>query len=224
MTNSAVAAAGPRTESFASPAGRVLGYIVVGAAVVLILLGLRSQGTGAFGLIGICVSFASIAWVVLIRPRVTIHRDGLLLRNMMRDTFLPWSSIRSCRVAQTLQIGTRDRVYHGLGLSRSARQAHREQRQKRAPERQVVTPNLGMSSAAGAPSLPKETSKTPQVNLAKEEQIGGSYFSHAEERIEVLSQQGAARTSELTPIVSTDVLPIAALALAVVGVLFALFA
>jgi PH (Pleckstrin Homology) domain-containing protein len=223
VTNTAVEAAGPEIETFATPAGRYLGYIVVGAAVVLCLLGLKSQGTGSFGLMGFCLAFSALAWVALIRPRVTAHQNGLLLRNMLRDTFLPWASIKSCRAAQTLQIGTRDKIYHGLGLTKSARQASREQRQRRSGGRTIVGPNLGMSSMASAPTLPANPDDGLIVNKVKEEQIGGSYFSHAEQRIEILAKQGASKTAGTDPKVVWDPVAIAGLLLAGLGVVFAFF-
>jgi len=223
VTNTAVEAAGPQVEAFATPAGRYLGYGVVGAAFVLCLLGLKSQGTGALGLIAVCVAFASLAWVALIRPRVTAHKNGLLMRNMLRDTFLPWASIKSCRVAQTLQIGTRDRIYHGLGLTKSARQASREQRQRRGGGRTVFGPNLGTSSMASAPTISAGPEDGLLVNRVNEEQIGGSYFSHAEQRIETLAQQGAAKTAGAEPKVVWDPMAIGGLLLAGLAVAFAFF-
>lgn len=228
MTNSAVEEAGPQTESFATPSGRYLGYIVVGAAVVLCLLGLKSQGTGALGMISICVAFALLAWVALIRPRVSAHQNGLLLRNMLRDTFVPWASIRSCRAAQTLQVGTRDRIYHGLGLTKSARQASKEQRQRRVGPgggRTIFGPNLGMSSMASAPQLPSRPDGEDGliVNKVNEEQIGGSYFSHAEQRIETLAKQHAAKTADKTPRVVWDPMAIGGLLLAGLALVAAFF-
>lgn len=206
-----------------TPTGRYLGFIVVGAAVVLSLLGIKSQGTDSFGLIGFCIAFSMLAYVALIRPKVTVHRNGLLMRNMLRDTFLPWATIKSCRVSQTLQVGTRDKVYHGLGLTKSARQASREQRGKSGRVRHMVGPNLGMGSAAGAPTLTPTPEGGHQVNLAKQEQVGGSYFAHAEQRIETLAQQGAAKTEGSTPRVAWDPVPIAALLVAALGAAFAFF-
>jgi hypothetical protein len=222
VTNAAVEAAGPEIETFATPAGRYLGYIVVGAAAVLCVLGLNSQGTDAFGLVGFCIAFAALAWVSLIRPRVTAHQNGLLLRNMLRDTFLPWAMIKSCRAAQTLQIGTRDKIYHGLGLTKSARQASREARQ-RDKSRTIVGPNLGMSSMASAPTMPANPTDGLMVNKAQQEQIGGSYFSHAEHRIETLARQGAQKTVDREPKTVWDPVAIGGLVLAALGVIFAFF-
>jgi Bacterial PH domain len=221
VTNAAVEAAGPQVEKFATPAGRILGYVVVGAAVVLSLLAVNSQGTGALGLIGFCVAFSALAWVMLIRPRVTAHRNGLVLRNMLRDTFVPWATIKSCRVAQTLQIGTRDKVYHGLGVTKSARQVTREQR-KRGSRKTVFGPNLGFSSLASAPTISADPDEGMTVDKAKEEHIGGSYFTHTEQRIETLALQGASKTAGEQPKVVWDPVAIGGVVLAALAVVFGL--
>jgi hypothetical protein len=220
VTNAAVEAAGPQIETFATPAGRILGYVVVAAAVVLSLLGLKSQGTGALGLIAICVAFAALTWVTLIRPKVTAHQNGLLLRNMLRDTLLPWATIRSCRAAQTLQVGTRDKVYHGLGLTKSARQSTRELRPRRGGRKTIFGPNLGMTSLASAPTVSTDDDGM-SVDRAKGQQTGSSYFTHAEQRIETLAQQRAAKTAEATPRVVWDPVAVGALVLAAVAIIFA---
>jgi hypothetical protein len=219
VQNAAVEAAGPRTEMFLVPLGRYFGYVVVGAAVLLIVLGVAGQGTEAFGLIGFAVAFALVAWVVLIRPQVTAHRNGLLLRNMMRDTFLPYSCIKSCRVAQTLQIGTRDKVYHGLGVSKSARQAARERRQIRRAE--PIGPNTGMGRLEFPPN--SELDSKTDVNVVMQEHVVKNNFTHTEQRIEALIKQGAASTAGQSPKVVWDVVPIAALAAAACFVVLAFF-
>lgn len=217
MRNAAVEAAGPRTETFVVPMGRYLGYLVVGTALLLIVFGIEGEGTGSLGLIGFCVAFGMVAWVVLIRPEVTAHRNGLLMRNMLRDTFLPWASIKSCRVAQTLQIGTRDKVYHGLGVSKSARQSARERRRSRRQE--PIGPNTGMSSL----QFPMKTDlddKT-EVNLVMQEHVIKDDFVHTERRIETLVRERSAATQGQSPKVVWDPVPIAALAVALAGVVFA---
>ena len=191
--------------------------------LVLCLLGLKSQGTDAFGLVGFCIAFAALAWVALIRPRVTAHQNGLLLRNMLRDTFLPWATIKSCRAAQTLQIGTRDKVYHGLGLTKSARQASREAAPAGQRAGRSSAPTSGCRSMASAPTMPASPTDGLIVNKAQQEQIGGSYFSHAEQRIETLARQGASKTAGPEPKIVWDPMAIGGLVLAGLGVVFAFF-
>jgi type IV secretory pathway TrbD component len=224
VTNPALEAAGPQTEKFATSAGRYLGFIVVGVAVVLIVLGVQSQGTGAFGLIGFCVAFSLLTWVALIRPQVAAHKNGLVLRNMLRDTFVPWASIKSCRVAQTLQVGTRDRVYHGLGVTKSARQANREQRRQssgRTGRRTVFGPNFGMGSMASAPEINLGSDDVSAANRASQQHEGGSYFSHTERRIETLAQERATSTAGAEPKIVWDPIAIGALVLAALCVVLA---
>jgi hypothetical protein len=208
VQNAAVEAAGPRTETFLVPMGRYFGYVVVGAGVLLAVLGIVGQGTDAFGLIGFCVAFSLLAWVVLIRPQVTAHRNGLLLRNMLRDTFLPYSCIKSCRIAQTLQIGTRDKVYHGLGVSKSARQAARERRQIRRQE--PIGPNTGAGRLEFPPKSDLDSNRT-DVNVVMQEHVVKNNFTHTEERIEALVKRGAASTAGQSPKVVWDVVPLVAL-------------
>jgi hypothetical protein len=224
VTNTAIEAAGPETERFATSAGRALGYVVVGGLILVILLALRAQGTGAFSLIGFCVAVAALTWVTLIRPRVAAHKNGLLLRNMLRDTFVPWSSIKSCRVAQTLQVGTRDRIYHGLGVTKSARQATREQRRKSQPGRRKMTfgPNFGMGSLASAPEV--DLDDADAASRVKQELEGTSYFAHTEQRIETLAQKNASATADIAPEIAWDPLAIGGVVLAGAGVVFAFLA
>lgn len=223
MTNTAAEEAGPQTERFIVPMGRYLGYAVVIAGALLSSYALTQEGWGAIRLIGFAVAFALVAWVVLIRPQVTAHTHGLLMRNMVRDTFLPWASIKSCRVAQTLQIGTRDKVYHGLGVSKSARAAKREWRQSRR-QQTFLGPNTGMSALKFAPpGLAGESAEQKtEVNMAREEILIKNEFAHTEQRIERLAMQGAAATTDQTPTVAWDPVPVVALVGAAVAVLAAL--
>ncbi len=197
--------------------GRYFGYVVVGIAVLVIVLGILGDGSGAIGLICFSIAFALIAWVVLIRPEVTAHRNGLLMRNMLRDTFLPWGVIKSCRVAQTLQIGTRDKVYHGLGVSKSARAASKERRQFR---KQPIGPNAGMSRLQFAPENDLGDDET-EVNLLAQERVIKSNFSHTEQRIETLVRERSRATEHQSPKVVWDWLPIAGLAVAAACVVLA---
>ncbi len=120
MSNAAVEAAGPEEEVFAPSSGRWLGWAVVVVAAALVAAGAgdpaRERKTIYLG-----VLVAAVTWVVLIRPSVSAHSNGVLLRNMSRDTFVPWSKIDRCRVLQTLQVVTEEARFHGLGVSRSAR-------------------------------------------------------------------------------------------------------
>lgn len=219
MANAAVEAAGPRTEKFSVPMGRYLGYAAVLAAAALIVLAVVDGGSATLGLISFSVAFALVAYVVLIRPEVSANRNGLLMRNMLRDTFVPWGSVRGCRVAQTLQISTRDRIYHGLGVSKSARAANKERRQARRETQ--IGPNTGLSPVRFVP----ETlgSSGTGVNMAKQEHVIENPFVHTEQRIATLAKEGAAETVDQAPVVAWEWPSVAALAVALAAVLLAIF-
>lgn len=203
--------------------GRYLGYFVVCAGALLGIYALTQEGWGALPVIGFAVGFALVAWVVLIRPQVTAHAHGLLMRNMLRDTFLPWASIKSCRVAQTLQIGTRDKVYHGLGVSKSARAAKKEYRQSRRPQA-YLGPNTGMNALKFAPpGLGGDSAdQKTEVNMAKEEILVKNEFARTEQRIERLAMEGAADSVDQAPTIAWDPVPIVALVVAAVAILAAI--
>jgi len=97
------------------------GWVVVGLAAVAVTALLAGDPARDRDAIAITVLVALVTWVTLIRPRIVAHADGVLLRNMVRDIFVPWSKIERCQVMQTLQVVTDDDAFHGLGVSRSAR-------------------------------------------------------------------------------------------------------
>ncbi|MGI8701261.1 MAG: PH domain-containing protein [Nocardioidaceae bacterium] len=217
MANAAVEAAGPRTERFILPMGRYLGYVAVVAAAVLIVFVVISDGGYARGFVCFSLAFALLSYVVLIRPEVTANRNGLLMRNMLRDTFLPWASVKGCRVAQTLQVSTRDKIYHGLGVSRSARAANKERRHARRET--PVGPNTGLSPVRFMPA--SIAAPSTGVNMAKQEHVIENAFTHTEERIGTLAMEHAAATADQSPVVAWDWIPVAALGAAVVAVIVA---
>lgn len=121
VTNAAVRAAGDEVEKLPVSTGWWFGWLVVGLAGLAVAALLAGDPARDRDAIAITLMVALVTWVTLIRPRVVAHADGVVLRNMLRDIFVPWSKIERCRVLQTLHVVTDDAAYHGLGVSRSAR-------------------------------------------------------------------------------------------------------
>lgn len=171
-----------------------------------------SDPTANRGLALFSVAMSLIAWVVLIRPRVVAHANGVLLRNIVRDTLIPWSCVERVKVLQTLQVVTPTQTYHGLGVSRSARSMLRESRGQ-------VTPGffgVGSSGVFGR-SYPAEARST-----AAQQQVGGTYQAYVESRLRDFAK-GKANVAAAQPVGSWAVLPLAALVVAAVcGVLIVL--
>ncbi len=224
MRTTAALDAGRLREKFAAPAGRYLGFIVLVAAVATILFGVTTDARGSLPVTLFAVAFALLTWVVLIRPSAAAHENGVLLTNMLRDVFVPWQIIRACRVSQTLQIVTEQRTYHGLGMTKSARQQRREFRRGRPGADKVpIGPTLfGVGHLISTTSPFRRGAEDDggaqdaAISRVKQEQEGGSYFEYTEQRISVLAHSALASTTAPTKTaarVSWALLP----ALALVG-------
>jgi hypothetical protein len=203
MANEAERAAGPVLEPFAGSSGRYLGYVAAAVGVVLAVVSALG-GVGAnrvllcFGLVIACV-----AWVVMIRPAVSAREHGVLLRNMTRDVFVPWSSVERTRALQTLRVVTEGATYHGLGVTRSARSMLKE---TRGASR--ATPVFGGALFDGGP---------PPRNQPLH-QTGGSYHSYVEARLQDLATVRAQSTAGMRPVVSWALLPVIAVVVTAVCV------
>jgi len=127
VSNAVAESAGPVREKFGA-SGRGFGYAVV--ALSLLVAGVAALTTydGSRAPYLLPLAFAAVAWVGLVRPDVTAHENGLVLRNMLHDTFVPWSRIDHTEVAQTLRVTVGDEVLHGVGLGRSGRSLRKEKR------------------------------------------------------------------------------------------------
>lgn len=202
VANGAERAAGPVVEPFAAPAGRVLGYIAAAAGLLLALGSAFTDFGTNRGLFLFGVATACIAWVVMIRPAVAAHEHGVLLRNMARDVFVPWSSIERTRSMQTLQVVTPEATYHGLGVSRSARSMMKEARRGSG-----ATPVFGAGGAFfGRGYTPRDSHL-----VAAQQRGSGSYQSYVESRLQDLATQRSKATAQQKPLVAWAVLPIIAL-------------
>jgi hypothetical protein len=202
VANEAKELAGPVVESFVS-SGRVLGYVAVGAGLVLVVGALLAGAASELGLVLLGVVMDLLAWVVLLRPVVVAHANGVVLRNMVRDIFIPWSAVQRAKVLQTLQVVTPAKTYHGLGVSRSARSMMKESRPAR--------PSSGFLGVGGTSSFGRSYPDEALRSAAHRE--GLSYQSYIESRLQVLaSDRAGASTGK--PVVTWAALPLAALALA----------
>lgn len=206
MTNAAVKAAGPVVEKFASSSGRWFGIsAVLFCAVVtaVIVLDDPAKGLDAYAILA---AACLVVWVVLIRPGASIRANGVLLQNMVRDSFIPSAKIERCAVFQTLQVATADRHFHCVGLSKSARTQMKEKT------------GLPFGSALlGGFNKGSEVEKGPRRQ--GEVVIGGHYNDYVATRILRLRDDAVDDGTE--PVVAVEPTSIAALLLAAVLVVAA---
>ncbi len=210
MSNQAVDEAGAVVEKFAASGGRSLGYVSVG---LLLIVAAGSAVAGVVAnheLILATVAAALIGWVALIRPVAVAHARGLLLRNMARDTFIPWSKVERCAVHQTLQVATPEGMFHGLGVSRSARSLMKSDKTISSMQMRG-TGFLGFGGGGGGVG-----SSTNPSRRANEEASGGSYTDYISSRILDLARRG--KDVEAETVVAWDPLPVTAVVIAAVCV------
>jgi len=209
MPNHAVDEAGAVVEKFAPSGGRNLGYVSVGLLLV-VAVGSAANGVVAnHEVILACVAAGLIGWVALIRPVAVAHSQGLLLRNMARDTFIPWSKVERCAVHQTLQVATPEGMFHGLGVSRSARSLMKSDKTVSSMQMR----GTGFLGLGGGGGVGRSTNPNRRAN---EEASGGSYTDYISSRILDLARRG--KDVEAETVVAWDPLPVTAVVIAAVCV------
>lgn len=220
LASAAVRAAGSPVETFAPPPGRWLGYAGIAGTLIFGGSGAIADPGQNLWMVYAAVIASAAFYVALVRPTVTAGRDGLLMKNMLRDTCVPWALIERARVSQTLQVATAERdVFHGLGATRSARSMMREQR--RSAARRSGRPVGGLSLfGGGGMSTGEDRSGYPD-----QQQLAGSYTDYIETRIMQLAGDAAHRNGTTTsaPMVSWAAVPVAVLGLVVLMVLLLAF-
>ena len=98
------------------------------------------RGDGSEVPIGL-VSLALITIVVYAmaqRPAVIAGPSGLLMRNVVRDIWLPWHDIKRIEAKWTLSVATQDRTFSSWAVSGA--NAHRPRRQSLLGTGPVATP------------------------------------------------------------------------------------
>lgn len=205
-------AAGPVIERFSPPAGRILGYVAATVGLGMAATAVTSGVAANRGLVFFGIATACLAWVALIRPVVAAHEHGLVLRNMVRDVFVPWARIERTRALQTLRVVTSDATYHGLGVSRSARSVMKEARRGSGPS----TPLFGI----GGGLFSRETPRPNEPLSVQRSNV--SYSAYVEWRLQDLAARYAGNPNSGRPLVSWAALPLVALlvALACIGLVF----
>jgi hypothetical protein len=175
-------------ERFASPPSRLFGLVMMGLAVLLIgyvLIGDPGRDRKA---IVFALLLEVVCWVVLVRPTISAQANGVLITNMLRDVFVPWSRIERARVLHTLQIVTDDNQhFHGLGISRSSRQML-----KRHHGRSSLLSGAMTMGLSGTPMYSRRSEPADVREMRK----GMVYQDYVETRIERLARESRPDASE----------------------------
>lgn len=108
-------------ERFPPTSGRVLGVLALAVGLGGAGLALTADDV-SWGVVAFGTFFAAVAWSALLRPRVAIEGDELVLRNMVDTVRVPLAAVEEIAVRQVLAIRVGDRRYTSSAVGRPRRQ------------------------------------------------------------------------------------------------------
>ncbi len=135
--------------------GQVSGYagLAIAAGTVGYVAVAEPTTTGLKVALG-ALFFAALVWAVVLRPRVHVVGDHVVLRNAFRDTHVPLAAVEHVTLGQTLTVWAEGERHQCRGVGRSGRAQMRDRRRQAA----AVDPGTGEAlAAAAAHDLARET-------------------------------------------------------------------
>lgn len=107
-------------------AGRISGWL--GLVVAVVLAGLTVAGQLPWGWLGAAVVVAWFGWAAMLRPRIGLTADDLVLRGIVSTTFVPLGRIRTIKVQQVFAVWVGEQRYVSPAVGHSRRQVVRPTR------------------------------------------------------------------------------------------------
>lgn len=92
-------------EMYASPGGRIMGWVVI-VICLLVIIDVVVQFRSWPGLV-LVLAMSALGYgcyLGLIRPAVLMGPPGLLIRNMIRDRYIPWQHVTGAKVRDVLEV------------------------------------------------------------------------------------------------------------------------
>jgi hypothetical protein len=155
-------------EHFAPTGGRIVGFLgLVLAAGLVGVWALDPDGVPA-SIAAAALVGAVLVWASLLRPRVSVSRDTLHLRNMLETVHVPLAAIDELVVRQVLAVRVGDKKFVSPAVG------HKLRKVMRAPRPgQIFLPDLPekMEDALG----PAEAAERPPTTV--------DYVDHVENRL-----------------------------------------
>lgn len=95
---------------------RIMGWAMVGAAVVLAVLTLVDVAAGhqssLLAPVALVVGVATGAWLLFLRPRVTLYADGVHLTNVVTEVTVPFGAVEGVSHRWALELRDRNGRTH----------------------------------------------------------------------------------------------------------------
>jgi hypothetical protein len=109
-------------ERFAPTSGRITGALGLTLAVAVVAVGLVDRGAVADWVIALAALGGLLVWAAVLRPRVSLLGDDLVLRNMLETITIPLAAVEELAVRQLLAVRAGERRYVSPALGKSRRQ------------------------------------------------------------------------------------------------------
>lgn len=130
-------------ERFHPTSGRAIGVVALVVALAVVVVGVVEHDQGfpvPFALGAVVV--AVLAWAALLRPRVWVTTEDLVLRNMLHTARVPLAAIESVVVRQVLAVSAGERRFVSPAIGRSHRQTVQMTKQGTRPAPQDSYPTF----------------------------------------------------------------------------------
>jgi hypothetical protein len=111
-----------RVEYFKPTSGRLMGVVglLAGLAVIVLVLIDGLHGSD-LAVILATAFFGVLVWAAMLRPRVGVSQDVLVLRNMVTEAKIPLAAIEQLGLRQVLAVRAGDRRFVSPAVGRSLR-------------------------------------------------------------------------------------------------------
>jgi hypothetical protein len=101
---------------------QLLAYVFIAAAAFLILSLLRSWAANPSpGFLSLLVLGIAVSWVLFLRPAVVVDREGVTLRNLVRDVFVPWHLLTDVEARWNVRVFAGEKGYSAWAVSKGDR-------------------------------------------------------------------------------------------------------
>ncbi|MEV7005683.1 hypothetical protein [Streptosporangium sp. NPDC051022] len=98
-------------QVFRSKAAMALGWLWMAfAAFNAVDLGVRYSGSSSMIAAAVLAVLTALVFITCLRPAIVLGEDGVLVRNPLRNTFVPWRRVDEVAVSHSITITSGDRT------------------------------------------------------------------------------------------------------------------
>jgi hypothetical protein len=120
---------------FRSKGAWIVGWIwLVFAAFNAVDLIVRGSGAASLIAAAVLAVLTAVIYVTCLRPGIFVREDGVLVRNPLRDAFIPWAALGDVRVTHAILVESGDETIRAWTPQVSTRELSRSRRRADAAE------------------------------------------------------------------------------------------